>query len=174
MRITIPADQEPMVYIWNQIASPQIRGVLQSLSQVSFTSDSTVTPKEREAIRYYLAYQEDCNACASFRAGRDIPGYSDEEISDEWYDHIPEYQTWPGFTERERLAIGFVTRFFDDHLGIEKDDDLWVRLHGHFTQTEIEDLVVLSAFAVGANRIREVLLGPVALCSVENPHVPST
>jgi alkylhydroperoxidase family enzyme len=167
MRIDIPADQEPMVFIWSQIASPQLRGMLQSLTQILHASDSTVTPKEREAIRYYLAYREDCNACANFRAGRDIPGYSSEVISEEWYDQIPNYHTWSGFTDRERLAIEFSSRFVDDHLDVERDDNLWLRLQRNFTQREIEDLVVISAFAVAGNRIREVLLGPTRVCPAE-------
>lgn len=166
MRIEIPSDQQPLVYLQTQIGSSGLNGVVRLLSQTLFVNDSTVTPKEREAVRYYLAYREDCNACVNFRAGRDIPEYSDEEMSDEWYDNIPNYKTWPGYTARERLAIEFVSRIFDDHLDVEQDDDLWTRLHGAFDLVEIEDLVLISAFVSASNMIREVFLGPVPVCTV--------
>lgn len=159
MRINVPDGVDPMAAV-AKVGSPHLQSVLESVFQANFVCDSTVTRKEREAVRYYFAYRQDCNSCAGFRAARDIPGYTDEEITDEWYDQIPNYKTWPGYTERERLAIEFCTRFYDDHLDLERDDELWNRMYSRFTQVEIEDLVILSGFVAGANRIREVLLGP--------------
>lgn len=168
MRIDVPDGQEPLVYLQTQIASPQLRAVLQSIWQVWwYAKDSTVTPKEREAVRYYLAYLVDCNACANFRAARDVPGYSDEEMSDEWYDNVPNFKTWPGFTDRERVAIEFCSRLLDDHLNVEQDNDLWGRLQASFNQLEIEDLVVSTALIGASNTIREVFLGPTPACPVD-------
>jgi alkylhydroperoxidase family enzyme len=115
-----------------------------------------------------MAWRVDCTACASFKAARDIPSYTDEEITDEWYDNIPNYMTWPGFTERERLAIDFYSGFIEDHRALEQDDDLWNRLHANFSNVEIEDLVVSAAFIDASNKIREVFLGPPPPCAVEN------
>lgn len=168
MRIDIPAGQEPLLYLQTQIASPELREVMQSLFNVWwFAKQSTVTPKEREAARYYMAWLVDCNACSSFRAARDIPNYSDEEFSDEWYENIPHYKTWSGFTERERVAIEFYSRFIDDYRELEEDDDLWARLHANFSQVEIEDLVVSAAFIDASNKIREVFLGPTPPCALD-------
>lgn len=167
MRIDVPAGEQPLIFIQTQIGSPQLRKVIQRMSTTLFVNDSTITPKEREAVRYYLAYRVDCNACASFRAGRDIPNYSDEEMSDEWYDNIPNYLTWPGFTDREKIAIEFCSRFLDDHLDVEQDDDLWQRVHALFTQIEVEDLVIISSLILASNTIREVFLGPTPACSIE-------
>ncbi len=166
MRINVPDGVDPMAAVV-KVGSPHLQSVLESVFQANFVCDSSITPKEREAVRYHFAFRQDCNSCAGLRAARDLPGYTDEEITDEWYDQIANYKTWPGFTDRERLAIEFCTRFYDDHLSLEQDDELWNRMYSKFGQVEIEDLVILSGFVAGANRIREVFLGPAgSACAV--------
>lgn len=168
MRIEIPSDQHPLVHVSTQIGSPYLRGALQGVTTSLYAADSTVTPKEREAVRYYLAWLLDCNTCQSSRAGRDGAGFTGEVFSDEWYDNIGQYKSWPGYTERERTAIEFCSRTVQDHLDVEADDDLWRRTHEHFDQREVEDLVILSAFIAASNVIREVFLGPAsAACAVD-------
>lgn len=167
MRINVPADQEPMIFIWTSIASPVLRQAIGALTQAMAVNDSTVTEKEREAMRYYLAFREDCNACKSSRFGLIRPDWAGRGMTEEWYDAIPNYETSSVLTDRERLVIEFTSRLFDDHRDLEQDDDLWSRMQSQFDELEIQDLVVISSFVVGMNRIRETLLGPTPACAIE-------
>ncbi|WP_434451879.1 carboxymuconolactone decarboxylase family protein [Lentzea sp. E54] len=140
------------------------------MSNTLRVNDSTVTPKEREAARYYAAWTVDCDSCSQWRAARDSAEYAGEPISDEWYDNIPNYPTWPGFTIRERLVIEFTQRFMNDHHGLSADDDIWRRMHEHFTETEIHDLCIISSLMSASNMMRETLVvTPGASCAVATP-----
>ncbi|MFI5734942.1 carboxymuconolactone decarboxylase family protein [Kribbella sp. NPDC051587] len=158
MRVTVPEGRHPLLYIQTDIGSPDLRDTLQKVSQTLFVNDSTVTPKEREAARYYAAWMVDCDSCAQWRAARDLPGYAGEPISDEWYDNIHRYQTWPGFTPRERLAIDFTQRFLNDHRALSADDQAWDLMHRNFTETEIYDLCIISSLMAASGMMREVLV----------------
>ena len=46
--------------------------------------------------------------------------------SEELYAHVAEYRSWPGYTDRERLAIEFAERFVVDHTNM--DDEFFGRL----------------------------------------------
>ena len=164
IRITIPEGQEPLPYLMTQIGSSELRGVLQSMGLTAFFNDSAVTPREREAGRFYLASLVDCAVCEQNRPARDLVGYSATDIEDAFYEHVFEWRTWPGYTERERLVIELYEAFLFDHLALAADDDLWARLAVAFDPTEIEDLCLLATIGSAINRLREVLLGGQAVC----------
>ncbi len=159
MRIEIPDDVEPMAFINTSIGSPRLRAMKETIGTVVFMNDSSLSPREREGARAFLAQMVDCNACNTFRAGRDIPGYSDEPIEDAFYDHISKYHSWPGYTTRERLVIEFCARFHTDHRGLAADDELWDRLHANFSPIEVQDLCILAGIMDMTGKLREVLLG---------------
>lgn len=171
MRVTVPEGWHPLLYIQTEIGSKDLRDTLREISHVLFYNGSTtVTPQEREAVRYYASWMMGCNSCSQFRAPRDLPDYPGDPISDEWYDRIPEYRTWDGFTERERLAIDFTQRFLTDHVALAADDDIWDRMHEHFTEVEIQDLSIMSSLMYASNLLRETLVAtPGSSCAVPTP-----
>ena len=72
------------------------------------------------------------------------------------YEHLEEWRTWPGYTDRQRLAIEYAERFATDHRNI--DDELFARLAPpQFADDEILDLTLCSAVFLGLGRTLEVL-----------------
>lgn len=79
----------------------------------------------------------------AWRPARDRPGFSNEEIPGDLYEHVLEYETWPGFTERERLCVEFAERYADDYADLCGDQVIWTRLKSSFTDVELADLCLL-------------------------------
>ena len=76
-------------------------------------------------------------------------------MPEEHYHHLDEYATYPGYSDRQRLAIEYAERFAADHRNI--DDELFTRLRAHFADDEILDLTLCCAVFVGLGRTLEVL-----------------
>ena len=108
---------------------------------------SILSAREREGLRFRIAQLNQCPVCLSYRAETNVANGA----SDDLYDHVAEWRTWPGYTDRERLAIEFAERFTTDHLGI--DDDLFARLHAHFDDAEILDLAICAQTFLGLGRV---------------------
>jgi alkylhydroperoxidase family enzyme len=98
-----------------------------------------------------IAEINDCTACADFRA----PSVQAAGVPDELYAHVSDYQTYPGFTDRQRLAIEYAERFATDHDSI--DDAFFARLRGAFGDEEILDLTLCLAVYLGLGRTLAVL-----------------
>ena len=98
-----------------------------------------------------IAQLNACTACATFRA----PSVLAAGVEEELYEHLDEAATYPGFSERQKLAIEFAERFAQDHRGI--DDQLFGRLRSSFSDPEILDLTMCVAVYLGLGRALEVL-----------------
>ena len=129
---------------------PEMAGMVDRMITTAY-SRSILDPSEREAARMRIAELNACEACATFRA----PSVVAAGVADDVYAHVSEWRTWPGYTERQRLAIEFAQRFANDHRTI--DDELFARLRGPFTDPEILDLSLCCAVFVGLGRTLEVL-----------------
>ena len=79
----------------------------------------------------------------------------DAGVTEDVYGHVDEWRTWPGYTDRQRLAIEYAERFAVDHLAI--DDDLFDRLHAEFSDEEILYLTVCLSIWLGLGRALSVL-----------------
>lgn len=168
MRITLPEDANPVVYATMQVGSPKLTELRQTAFRVTYLNDSTLSPREREMIRMRAVYHTSCSLCSGTRAARDIPGYSDETIPEELYEHVMQWRTWPGYTERERLAIEFCERYLLDYQSMCGDEDLWARLDSSFSETEIGDLCLLCGHWDAAAKMFHLLLGLEDACDVSN------
>jgi alkylhydroperoxidase family enzyme len=93
----------------------------------------------------------DCSACAGFRA----PSVREAGVDDDTYRHVADHATFPGYTDRQRLAIEFAERFASDHASI--DDAFFARLRAHFADDEVLDLTLCCAVYVGLGRTLAVL-----------------
>jgi alkylhydroperoxidase family enzyme len=76
-------------------------------------------------------------------------------VDDDLYVHVAEWRTWPGYTDRERLAIEYAERFAVDHDGI--DDAFFARLRARFADDEILDLSICLSTFLGLGRLLKVL-----------------
>jgi AhpD family alkylhydroperoxidase len=112
---------------------------------------SILPASEREVARMRVAQLNSCDACATFRA----PSVLEAGVIEELYDHVDEWQTFAGYTARQRLAAEYAERFATDHQGI--DDELFARLRAEFSDAEVLDLTMCVAVYVGLGRALEVL-----------------
>jgi alkylhydroperoxidase family enzyme len=129
---------------------PEMAGMVNRMITTAY-QQSKIPAIEREVARMRIAELNDCSACSTFRA----PSVVDAGVPDEHYEHLAEHATWPGYSERQRLAIEYAERFATDHRNI--DDELFTRLRTQFADDEILDLALCCAVFVGLGRTLEVL-----------------
>jgi AhpD family alkylhydroperoxidase len=129
---------------------PEMAGMVERMISTVY-GRSVLPADEREVARMRIAQLNECSACAVFRA----PSVVAAGVPDDAYEHLHEYRTYAGYTDRQCLAIEYAERFATDHQGI--DDDLFSRLRSHFTDAEILDLTLCCAVYLGLGRTLEVL-----------------
>ena len=148
-RIEIPDGPEPegrRVFALR----PEMVGTVTDMIDVVYHR-SVLPASEREVARLRVAQLNDCSACSTARAQSVI----DAGVTEDTYGHVDEWRTWPGYTDRQRLAIEYAERFAVDHQGI--DDELFERLRARFADDEILDLTLCLAIWLGLGRSLAVL-----------------
>ena len=129
---------------------PEMGSMVETMVRTVYGS-SILPAAEREAARMRIAQLNACNACATFRA----PSVTAAGVDDELYRHLDDYESYGGYTERQRLAIEYAGRFAIDHAAI--DDDLFARLRAAFSDAEVLDLTMCIAAFLGLGRALAVL-----------------
>ncbi len=129
---------------------PEMAGMVDRMIKTAYQR-SKLPATEREVARMRIAQLNDCSACSTFRA----PSVLEAGVPEDHYLHLEEYATYPGYSERQRLAIEYAERFAADHRSI--DDDLFARLRARFADDEILDLTLCCAVYVALGRTLEVL-----------------
>jgi alkylhydroperoxidase family enzyme len=154
-RITVPADQDPLTYLWTRRA-PSLTAPAGAFSTAVYER-SGLGLREFEAARTRIAQINDCALCLDWRTARDVPvrGEPPDEVPEELYQRVGSDPGWAGFSERERLAAEFAERFALDHLGM--DDELWARLRAAYADAELADLTMCCATFLGLGRALAVM-----------------
>jgi AhpD family alkylhydroperoxidase len=134
--------------IWS--LRPQLGGMVERMIKGAY-NQSVLPPDERELARMRIAQINDCVACADFRA----PSVLEAGVAPELYDHVADYATYPGYSDRQRLAIEYADRFATDHASI--DDAFFATLRGSYSDEEILDLTLCVAVFLGLGRTLAVL-----------------
>ena len=129
---------------------PEMAGMVDRMIKTAYQR-SKIPAIEREVARMRIAQLNDCTACSTFRA----PSVVAAGVPEEHYHHLEEYRTYPGYSDRQRLAIEYAERFASDHRSI--DDELFTRLRMHFADDEILDLTLCLAIWLGLGRTLAVL-----------------
>lgn len=129
---------------------PEMTGMVERMIATAYQR-SILPASEREVARMRVAQLNACGACSTFRA----PSVVAAGVTEDVYDHLDEYRTYGGYTERQRLAIEYAERFVTDHRAI--DDELFTRLRGEFSDAEVLDLTLCLAVYLGLGRSLEVL-----------------
>ena len=153
-RITVPADKDPLMYLWTERATA-LTAPAGAFSDAVYRR-SSLALREFEAARTRIAQINDCAICIGWRTARDVEGWSDDPdaVPEEFYANVGPDLSWDGFSERERLAALFADRFATDHLAI--DDELWTRLHAAFTDDELVDLGLCVGAWIAFGRLNRV------------------
>src|ERR1700690_2466019 len=76
---------------------------------------SIIPVRERELARMRIAQINDCAICQQWR---NTTGAA-EVVTEADYEHVGDWQTFAGYSERERLAIEYAERFALDHTAID-------------------------------------------------------
>lgn len=129
---------------------PEMGAMVETMVRTIYES-SILPAAEREAARMKIAEINSCNACSTFRA----PSVQSAGVDEELYRHVGDYQTYEGFTERQRLAIEYAERFATAPGSI--DDQLFGRLREAFTDPEVLDLTMCVSAYLGLGRALAVL-----------------
>jgi AhpD family alkylhydroperoxidase len=148
-RIDVPgAPADEASTIWS--LRPEMGGMVDRM--VSTVYQRSILPaEEREVARMRIAQLNSCTACANFRA----PSVLAAAVTEDLYEHLEDAASYPGYTERQRLAVEFAERFATDHRNI--DEALFARLRSVFTDPEVLDLTMCVAVYLGLGRALEVL-----------------
>ena len=102
-------------------------------------------------MRVALANQ--CEVCRNARYAEGAATGLDAEF----YARVPEWRTWSGYSERERLAAEYAEGIATDHLRLREDGDFWKRLRHAFSDAEIVDLATCCSLWLGVGRTMRVL-----------------
>ena len=132
--------------------SPTIGGALGSYADAVYRH-GRLAPRVREIARMVIALDNECEVCRNTRTtDGDVDG-----LDEAFYGHVTEWRTWPGYSDTERLAAEFASRFARDHVGLREADEFWGRLHGALSDEEITDLTLSCALWLGQGRALRVL-----------------
>ncbi|MDP9118406.1 MAG: carboxymuconolactone decarboxylase family protein [Actinomycetota bacterium] len=107
----------------------------------------------REIARMLIAEDNECQVC---RNTRDANGPA-QDVDEQFYAHVMDWATWPGYSERERIAAEFAQRFATDHRSLREDEAFWARCAEHFDDGEILDLGICCSLWLGSGRLMRVL-----------------
>ena len=145
---------QPLEQILNKVGNPALVKVRQMAFQIVYSApDTTISPREREVMRFPFTAMAGCPVCNSARLWRDYPGFSDEPIEEALYENALNFNfNWPGFSTRERLLLEFVDRFANRIEELNGDDNYWKELQAHFSESEIGDVVVMCGIWFGFGR----------------------
>lgn len=153
-RFDLPEGEEAANYIYAHLGSPKLVAMRQAVFKLVYDApETTLSLREREAMRFPLTVIIGCPFCNSFRVWRDWPGNTDEPIAEAFYQNAEAQNLdWEGFTTRERLMIEFSVRFSDDIDNLNGDDELWARIGANFSTEEVGDMVILAGAWLGFGR----------------------
>jgi AhpD family alkylhydroperoxidase len=143
--------------IWS--LRPQLAGMVERMIHGAY-QQSVLPPEERELARMRIAQLNECVACSDFRA----PSVVEAGVAAELYDNVADWARYPGYTDRQRLAIQYAELFAVNPAAIT--DDLFAALRAAFSDPEILDLTLCVAVFLGLGRTLAVL-GIDTSCAIE-------
>ncbi|MYR05429.1 carboxymuconolactone decarboxylase family protein [Gordonia sp. SID5947] len=129
--------------------SPALGGALGSYADAVYNK-SRLDPRTRELARMVIAGHNECAVCRNTRA--EASG-----LDEEFYRHVGEWATWPGYSDGERVAADFAHRFATDHIGLREDEHFWERCCTVLSDELVVDLALSCALWLGQGRALRVL-----------------
>jgi hypothetical protein len=160
MRIDLPEEfhERPMEHV-GKVYAPRIVGPAGVYGTAPY-QHSKLSLRELEGARYRTALINGCNTCTEFRGARDFPGMfagfdGDLENSvwshgpapdEEFYENVENWRDWPGYSERERLAIRYAEGMGIAPREIAHDEEFWTRAKAAFSDEELVDMT----YSIGA------------------------
>src|ERR687890_2152043 len=96
----------------------------------------------KELCRVYISRSVKCEYCGNQRSekGRTLG------LAEGQYDELLNFESSPAFDERQKAALAYAEAI-TWHL--DTDDELWERLHAHFTEPELVELGCMIGLTLG-------------------------
>ena len=104
-----------------------------------------------ELVRLRIAFHNQCRSCMAIRYQSATADGVDEAL----VCSLERPAEAPGLSPADRAALDYADRFATDHLSI--DDATYDGLRAHFTEAEIVELGMWTAFCVGFGRLGATL-----------------
>jgi len=104
-----------------------------------------------ELMRLRIAFHNQCRSCMAIR-------YKDalnDGLTEDLVCSLEKPYEAPDLTDAEKTAIRFGELLASNHLAI--DDDMYARMHEHFSEGEIVEIGLYAAFCVGLGRLAATL-----------------
>jgi AhpD family alkylhydroperoxidase len=147
MRIDIPADRDPIMYVWGEMV-PGIGPAAAAFSGAVYEK-STLPLREFEAARLRIAQVNGCVLCLDWRTDR-----AGETVDDAFAASVADWRRSEGLSVRERLAAEYAERFAVAHHDL--DDAFWLRMRAEFTDAEIVELSMCLGSWIAFGRLNRV------------------
>jgi alkylhydroperoxidase family enzyme len=153
-RVTVPADKDPLVFVWTELATP-LTAAAGGYSHAVYEK-SSLSLREFEAARITMARINQCAICIGWRTARDVPSRAEDpnEIPESFYTSVGVERDLDDLSPREQLCVEFAERYSTDHLGM--DDTFWRRLHDQFSDDELVDLALCVGSWLALGRFNQV------------------
>lgn len=119
----------PTAYLWLTL-------LYRSLDRAS----SPIEPGLRSLLQVRIAQIHWCSFCVDLNFSMAI----ERHVPSARLDALPDYESSPLFSDRERVAIAYAEAIADSRRRV--DDDLFARLRDHFDDDAIIELTAISAF----------------------------
>jgi alkylhydroperoxidase family enzyme len=96
----------------------------------------------KELCRVYVSRSVKCEYCGNQRSeqGRSLG------LVEGQYDELLNFETAPAFSDREKAALAYAEAIA---WHLDTDDELWERLHGHFSEPELVELGCFIGLTLG-------------------------
>jgi alkylhydroperoxidase family enzyme len=184
LRFPVPDEHKAAAapYLLATVGSPYLLAARDAFGRAlyDFQCDTKISFREREAMRMWVAYYLACNVCAGWRpvtqhiAGRPPTAEEAATIDEEFYVRIPDYRTFGGYSEREKLAIEFIERLATDIDGARDDEQFWARLKKNFSDAEIGDLGIFAGCWVSSAHLLKMFGFGNGACELPQPSAEAT
>jgi len=112
---------------------------------------STLDWRLHELVRMRVAQINQCTVCLGWRTPQAI----EAGVTDHLLMNVHRADELPDYTEAEKVAIEYTTRFSTDSANI--DDDLLKRMQRHFEPAEIVELTLVIGKYIALGRFMQVL-----------------
>jgi len=147
-RIELPPGDEPEV-VRALALRPELAAAVAGYDRA--VGNSRLDWRVHELVRMRVAQINECTVCLGWRT----PQAVEAGITDELLASVGRYETEPGYTPAERVAIEYAERFSTDSARI--DDALMTRLREHFDAGEVIELTLVIAKYIAFGRFMQVL-----------------
>jgi AhpD family alkylhydroperoxidase len=147
LRIDIPVDRDPIMYVWGEMV-PGIGPAAAAFSSAVYER-STLPLREFEAARLRIAQINGCVLCLDWRTNR-----AGETVDDAFAAQVADWRESGGLSVRERLAAEYAERFAVAHHDL--DDEFWLRTRAAFSDEEIVELSMCLGSWIAFGRLNRV------------------